>query len=135
MMPQAPPLVALVRLLARQEWLDDALCANLAVIRMPDGTPVRRRVRVRVDGEERWSRPIPVVDWAWVDRLFHPTDSGTHPAGAAARAAAKRICARCPVREECLRYVEQLEAEIGPQDGIWAGLTPEERQAVREEIA
>ncbi len=38
---------------------------------------------------------------------------------------AKRICGRCPVREECL--AEALRAEDGSRYGISGGLTPDER--------
>lgn len=40
---------------------------------------------------------------------------------------AKRICARCPVRAECLRYA-LTDPEL---DGIWGGTTPRERQRLR----
>jgi hypothetical protein len=42
-------------------------------------------------------------------------------------AEAKRICARCPVRSECLSYA------MGRPDlqGVWGGLTDEERRDVR----
>ncbi|MFF9129155.1 WhiB family transcriptional regulator [Streptomyces sp. NPDC014806] len=44
--------------------------------------------------------------------------------------AAKRICAGCPVRTECLD--EQLRNEDGSRYGIYGGLTPRERsQLVR----
>ncbi|MGW1158455.1 WhiB family transcriptional regulator [Streptomyces sp. NPDC002513] len=39
--------------------------------------------------------------------------------------AAKRICAACPVREECL--AEALRAEDGSRYGVYGGLTKEER--------
>lgn len=38
-------------------------------------------------------------------------------------AAAKAVCARCPVRAQCLR--EALDRE--ETDGVWGGLTPVER--------
>jgi transcription factor WhiB len=42
-------------------------------------------------------------------------------------AAAKRVCARCPVRSQCLAYaLEHHEPE-----GIWGGLTPPERRRLR----
>ena len=40
---------------------------------------------------------------------------------------AKKICARCPVRRECLDFARANE----PIDGIWGGTTPEERQRAR----
>ena len=44
---------------------------------------------------------------------------------------AKRICARCPVRSECLEY----GLEHGEQFGIWGGLTPRELRQVRLDAA
>src|ERR1700751_2381541 len=42
-------------------------------------------------------------------------------------AEAKAICARCPVRRECLEFARTNE----PIDGIWGGTTPQERQRDR----
>lgn len=39
-------------------------------------------------------------------------------------AAAKRVCARCPVRRDCLRYA----LDHGEREGIWGGLSPSERR-------
>ena len=43
---------------------------------------------------------------------------------------AKKVCARCPVRESCLRFA--LDERIG--DGIFGGLTDKERAAFRRRI-
>lgn len=40
--------------------------------------------------------------------------------------AAKRLCARCDVRELCLTWALEHDEEYG----IWGGLTPEEREAI-----
>ncbi len=42
---------------------------------------------------------------------------------------AKAICQRCCVRDECLRYVLATEPPY-LRDGIWGGMTPEERADV-----
>jgi WhiB family redox-sensing transcriptional regulator len=57
--------------------------------------------------------------------LFFPISSAG-PAMAEA-AAAKAVCARCGVREACLRYA----LEAGQDHGVWGGLTEEERRATR----
>lgn len=44
---------------------------------------------------------------------------------------AKRICADCPVRQQCLQYA--LDAHI--TEGIWGGLTPRERRAIALDVA
>ena len=52
-----------------------------------------------------------------VGDLFFPEKGGS-------TAPAKRICAACAVREECLRDA----LTNGYDDGIWGGLSPEERK-------
>ncbi len=42
-------------------------------------------------------------------------------------ATAKAICARCPVREACLRYA----VTTGQAHGIWGGMTEDERRGMR----
>lgn len=82
-----------LRLLLRRpdedDWMDDALCAEV-------GTD-----------------------------LFFPEKG--EPA-----AAARRLCARCGVRDECLEYA--LSTEINPtrdyRHGIYGGTTPAEREAI-----
>lgn len=60
------------------------------------------------------------------DLFFPITSAGP---GLAQVAAAKAVCARCVVREPCLRFA--LEAR---QDhGVWGGLSEEERRAIRAE--
>ena len=57
--------------------------------------------------------------------LFFPIS----PAGPSERqiARAKAICARCPVRPECLEFA----LSQGLAYGIWGGTTPEDRQRDR----
>jgi WhiB family redox-sensing transcriptional regulator len=57
--------------------------------------------------------------------LFFPLSETS--ASAAQIAAAKAVCAACPVRRECLRF-----ALSAPQPhGIWGGLTEHERARLR----
>jgi WhiB family redox-sensing transcriptional regulator len=58
--------------------------------------------------------------------LFHP-DRG--PGERKAMAAAKSICANCPVQRECLE--DALEQD--DRYGIWGGLLPDEREQLRRE--
>lgn len=91
----------------------------------------------------RWLRDhlIKIAD-DWVDEALcyqtkHPDDwfpdegsrAGT-PQGALAHRAAKRVCARCPVRRECLRVALTSESKTDARrglTGIWGGLSGEER--------
>ncbi|MCX4744208.1 WhiB family transcriptional regulator [Kitasatospora sp. NBC_01287] len=57
--------------------------------------------------------------------FFHP--SGERPPASAERdAAAKEVCARCPVRAACLEFALATREPYG----VWGGMTAEERQAV-----
>lgn len=71
---------------------------------------------------------------AWMDlgacreaepELFFPISSAG-PARSQV-VAAKAVCARCLVREECLRYA----LDTAQDHGVWGGLSEEERRAAR----
>ncbi len=48
-------------------------------------------------------------------------------------ARAKRICATCPVRAECLEYaLSGADTWRGITTGIWGGTTPRERSRLRQ---
>jgi WhiB family redox-sensing transcriptional regulator len=61
--------------------------------------------------------------------IFFPVSAG----GASARQIeqARRVCARCPVRRECLDWA----MSSGEMHGIWGGTTPEDRTRVRRKEA
>ncbi|MFF3505386.1 WhiB family transcriptional regulator [Streptomyces sp. NPDC003247] len=44
---------------------------------------------------------------------------------------AKAVCRRCPVMEQCLQWA--LESEQG--DGVWGGLSEDERRAMKRRAA
>lgn len=46
-----------------------------------------------------------------------------------AEAQAKKVCKRCPVREQCLEYALENEEEYG----IWGMTSPEDRLLMRQE--
>ena len=89
-----------------QDWMDQARCARI------------------LD-----------TDWQYSDMVFFPEDSGTHLAARRRLAEARYHCGRCPVMRECLSYCLELESEFGPQEGVWAGTTPAEREHARKESA
>jgi WhiB family redox-sensing transcriptional regulator len=43
---------------------------------------------------------------------------------------ARQICSMCPVRDECLAYALEAKEEFG----IWGGLDPRERRALRRKL-
>ena len=60
--------------------------------------------------------------------LWFPTTSDGRPGNAHADLnRAKRICAVCPVRIECLEYA----LEAGEQHGVWGGTSERERRRIR----
>jgi Transcription factor WhiB. len=75
--------------------------------------------------DEGWSLAAP-PEWtasalcAQADPDLWFPDKGGFPAEA------KRICGRCPVRDECLAQA----LRDGEKHGIWGGLTYEERRAL-----
>ena len=50
------------------------------------------------------------------------------PPGAGKGTQAKLLCAQCPVQQECLDFAFEYEIE----DGVWGGLSEEERKAMKE---
>ncbi|GAA5019294.1 WhiB family transcriptional regulator [Kitasatospora paranensis] len=59
------------------------------------------------------------------DLFYHP--AGERGADHDARdSRAKRVCARCPVREHCLAFSLRTRETYG----VWGGLTEEERHAL-----
>ncbi len=77
--------------------------------------------------------PAPLLEhWEWQqlgacrtdspERFFAP--AGERPSARARReAAAKQVCAGCPVRQECLDWALRTREPYG----VWGGTSPEER--------
>lgn len=40
---------------------------------------------------------------------------------------ARNFCRVCPVTEQCLKFVLPFEEATGRRNGMWAGMTPKER--------
>jgi WhiB family transcriptional regulator, redox-sensing transcriptional regulator len=80
-----------------------------------------------------------VIDAIWMEdaacrepgvdpELFFPvSESGP---GVRQVAAARAVCARCPVQRECRDWALQA----GEPAGIWGGTTPEERRLLRSRM-
>lgn len=76
-------------------------------------------------------------NWAWQDQagclgmsidLFYAPDARRGRSKRAHDDYAKLICATCPVIHRCLSWA----MEVGEPDGIWGGLTIEERDALQD---
>ena len=57
--------------------------------------------------------------------LFFPV--GTRGPALAQVEEAKKVCRRCEVREECLRWA----LEAGQDHGVWGGMSEDERRAMK----
>lgn len=58
--------------------------------------------------------------------LFFPV--GVGPEARAQTAQAKAMCARCPVRADCLEFALDTDQQFG----VWGGLAEEEREALKK---
>ena len=94
---------------------------------------MRRRSEPRVilpaDADRSGWRDRAVCSRGEVDpELFFPVGSG----GSALLqvAAAKAVCGRCPVSTPCLMW-----ALVRDVDGVWGGLSQDERRAIRRRAA
>lgn len=78
----------------------------------------------------------PQLHWGWQDaaacrgediELFFGPDGERQPEREVRERKAKSICARCPVRGECLEYA------LGKPEryGVWGGMNEEERASER----
>lgn len=84
--------------------------------------------------------PAPILDlWSWQNRsacrdmdteLFFAGDVARGAPKRAYEAAAKTVCATCPVISQCLAWA----LSVNEPHGIWGGLNPEERE-VRQDSA
>lgn len=88
--------------------------------------PVKRRARPGADDVPDWRESAACVRQDL--NLFFPVST----VGAAAQqqvAAAKRVCASCPVQQDCLEW----SLDVGPEFGIFGGCTEIERRRLRDE--
>lgn len=82
-----------------------------------------------------WNLKLEEQDLVWQNRaacsgedpdLFFPMRA-SHKEDAERLAAAKSICAICPVREECLEYALAMNMQFG----IWGGVSEKQRKKMR----
>lgn len=75
-----------------------------------------------------------LVAAAWPDWMDEAACAGVdqdifYPERGESYEAARRVCARCPVTDECLEHA----LEIGDTLGMWGGLTPDQRYRLADE--
>lgn len=46
---------------------------------------------------------------------------------------ARQICSVCKVKQQCLEFQLEFEKRTGRRDGMWGGMTPQERSALCRE--
>ncbi|GAA1240218.1 hypothetical protein GCM10009665_33850 [Kitasatospora nipponensis] len=81
--------------------------------------------------EHRWHWQLLAACRGADDSLFFHPAGERNPAHDDRDAAAKTVCARCPVRAACLEHALRTDERYG----IWGGLTAEERAAGRRVAA
>ena len=85
--------------------------------------------------------PTPVAEvWDWqlhgacrgesTSLFFHP-DGERGPARARRQAAAKAVCASCPIQRGCLQWA----LDTGQEAGVWGGTSEDERRALKRRQA
>lgn len=79
-----------------------------------------------VEAENDW-RPRAACRGLDPDTFFVSDDVENRAERREREAAAKAVCARCPVVEECLAYA----LAAGERYGIWGGLNADERRALK----
>jgi WhiB family redox-sensing transcriptional regulator len=96
--------------------------------------PLRLATRAQEDDMADIRRlPTPVAEvWDWQlhgacrgesTSLFVPPDGERGPARARRQAAAKAVCAKCPVIDACLKHALSVREPYG----VWGGMSEEER--------
>lgn len=77
-----------------------------------------------------WQRDALCQDYP--PEIFFPDRGG---AGCSAGALAKRVCALCPVRDECLAWALDIERAEGAMPGVFGGLSDRQRRELRKAMA
>ncbi|WP_456992472.1 WhiB family transcriptional regulator [Geodermatophilus sp. SYSU D01105] len=78
---------------------------------------------------QSWAAPVPAGDESWrLDALCAETDpEAFFPEKGGSTREAKRVCAGCPVRSQCLEFALANDERFG----IWGGLSERERRRLR----
>ena len=79
-----------------------------------------------IPGATPWDMEL---DEPWLHDAACPTHDpeAFFPERGEPAAYAKKVCAGCPVKQECLDYAQAHSIF----DGVWGGLTPNDRKALR----
>lgn len=79
--------------------------------------------------EPGWSAPEPAEDWRTLAECHGVDPALFYPGRGESTKEAKAVCARCPVREQCLDFALANREVFG----IWGGLSERERRKVRRQ--
>jgi WhiB family redox-sensing transcriptional regulator len=76
---------------------------------------------------------LQIVRQPWFDRAacLEADPDAFYPEKGGSSRAAKRVCATCPVRPECLSYALANDERFG----IWGGLSERERRQVKRQAS
>ena len=78
--------------------------------------------------------PVPITDerpWAVFAACRDATAEWFFPQDEASRRRRLAVCARCPVRVECLDYALEAREVFG----VWGGMTERRRRALRRRLS
>jgi WhiB family redox-sensing transcriptional regulator len=70
---------------------------------------------------------IETLPWVSQARCLHADPDTFFPEKGGSTREAKRICAECPVRPQCLEYALENDEKFG----IWGGLSERERRKLK----
>ena len=92
---------------------------------LPGGSGKPRRIAI--------VEPLPSVpsigEWSEAGLCAQTDPDAFFPEKGSSTREAKRICARCPVLEECREYA----LDVMPTYGVWAGLSERDRRRVKKQ--
>lgn len=112
-------------------WADSDTFGDSSGHPLPEGAPTpawaieQNARRFRGQRYESWESRAACGPGRGVNpNIFHPSHAG----GRYAAREAKKVCAECPVREECLILGLLIDDQYGDRFGIFGGLTAAERE-------
>lgn len=90
-----------------------------------------RQVTALAELDARLAIDVDEATWMVQARCLDADPEAFFPRKGGSTKEAKRICAACPVREECLEFSVENEERFG----IWGGMSERERRRLRKQSA